>query len=239
MYNFIFDIDDTVYDQLKPFRQAFDKNFQRYSSIPITKLYLFSRKFSDALFDKTEKGEVKLEDMQSYRIIKAFEMFDIQITQEQATKFQNDYQNFQKNIGLLEDIRKTLDYCKEQNVVLGIISNGPSEHQRSKIKQLNLERWVPKQNIFISDELKIAKPDVRIFKYVQNNLNILPESTYYIGDSYENDMIGAKKAGWKAIWSNRRNHYQTDTSWKPDYVIQKDQSLLNIVQHILNDSHFS
>ena len=234
MYTFIFDIDDTVYDQLKPFEKAFNKNFKSYSNISITKLYLFSRKFSDDLFEKTENREVKLEDMQRYRIIKAFDVFDIRITEEQATNFQVDYQSYQKNIELLEDVKKTLDYFSEKNITIGIITNGPSKHQRSKIKRLGLEKWIPKQNIFISDELKIAKPDIRIFEHAQNHLNILPENTYYIGDSYKNDVIGAKKAGWKVIWSNHRNHLQTSEKWKPDYVIKNDQSLLNTVQHILN-----
>ena len=34
MINLIFDIDDTLYDQLKPFKDAFEKVFSEYNDIP-------------------------------------------------------------------------------------------------------------------------------------------------------------------------------------------------------------
>ena len=35
---------------------------------------------------------------------------------------------------------------------------------------------------------------------VENEMGHDPEDSYYIGDSYRNDVVGAKMAGWNAIW---------------------------------------
>ena len=47
-----------------------------------------------------------------------------------------------------------------------------------------------------SSAVGISKPDERIF-------HMVCESGLYVGDSYENDVIGAKKAGWDVIWLNK------------------------------------
>ena len=38
---------------------------------------------------------------------------------------------------------------------------------------------------------------------MQEKLKLPNDSLYYIGDSLENDIVGATNAGWKVIWINR------------------------------------
>lgn len=232
MYSFIFDVDDTVYDQLSPFAQAFEKHFSSYASIPLQDLYLYSRKFSDEVFERTESGKMGKREMHVYRISKAFQMFDVQITTEEALSFQYDYETFQSKIQLLPDVVQALDFCKAKGLPLGVITNGPREHQRSKVKQLGLERWILPEHLFISSEIGIAKPDKRIFEHAQTTMNLHPESTFYIGDSYANDVIGAKQAGWKAIWVNRRGLAPLSTEIRPDYIVDAQHSITEIVSSI-------
>ena len=99
--------------------------------------------------------------------------------------------------------KSILELGKESNVKLGIITNGPSAHQWSKIKALGVERWINKDNIVVSGDYDINKPDVRIFEIMQEKLQLPNDSLYYVGDSLENDIVGANNAGWKAIWINR------------------------------------
>lgn len=233
MYHFIFDLDDTVYDQLKPFKQAFDKNFPNKTNFSVNKLYLLSRKFSDDVFNDTENGKLTLGKMHRYRIMKAFEALQQPITEQQADQFQADYAAYQKQIVLTEDIKNTLNLCKENEILLGMVTNGPAVHQREKIDQLGLKEWISEETIFISSEVKLAKPDKRLFEHVQQTMRIDPSDTYYIGDSYNNDVVGAKKADWKAIWNNPRHNSQPITSIKPDYIIQGNQKLLPLVKQLI------
>ena len=227
----MFDVDDTLYDQVVPFKKAVEKNFLN-NNVDVEKLYQMSRKLSDEVFELTESGEMSLEEMHIYRIQEACKHFGMLISIEDAINFQNDYQNNQKEIELLSDIQDSFDFLLDNNITMGIITNGPKEHQKNKIKQLGLERWIPRENIFISSEVGIAKPDIRIFELVQKKLNLVPNTTYYVGDSFDNDILGASNAGWNTVWSNRKNKKNPNSNIHPTFIINEKNSLLKILNNL-------
>ncbi|MEB7852983.1 HAD-IA family hydrolase [Staphylococcus equorum] len=57
-------------------------------------------------------------------------------------------------------------------------------------------------NIFISEDIGSEKPDSAAFLKVTHMLNIKPEDTIYVGDSWENDVSGSLNVGMKPIWFN-------------------------------------
>ena len=59
--------------------------------------------------------------------------------------------------------------------------------------------------MFISDSIGAAKPDVKAFHTVQKEMKLDPEETWFIGDTFEIDVVGAKNSGWHVIWFNHRN----------------------------------
>lgn len=232
MTTIIFDVDDTLYDQLTPFQQAFDAVFND-PSIPLEELFKYSRIYSDEVFQQSEDGTITKLEMQIYRIRKAMEHFNQQITDEQAIKFQQTYQQYQSQLQLDPRMKEALDWCVEQQVQIGIITNGPAEHQWKKVNCLQLEKWVPKEYIFVSGDLGIAKPDIRVFQQVEQAMQLEKETTYYIGDSYFNDIIGAKRAGWKAIWVNRRNHPTESEEFLPDYLIDNNTNVKQLLLSLI------
>lgn len=234
MINLIFDVDDTLYDQLKPFKDAFNKIFDKYKSISYMELYKKSRKYSDDVFEQTEKGLLSLEDMHVYRISKAFSDYDVEIEREDAIRFQREYASNQGKITISEGMLDVLNFGKKNNITMGIITNGPTKHQSNKIKVLGLEKWIDSKNIFISESMNISKPDFRAFKFVEEKMNIDSNCTYYIGDSLKNDVVGAKGAGWKMIWINRRNNIiPEELEYYPDYEITDDKNLVPLLKDIL------
>ena len=62
---------------------------------------------------------------------------------------------------------------------LGIITNGPSDHQWDKIRALEATRWIPKDHVFISGEHGVAKPERRIFELVQEKLKLQSQEFCY------------------------------------------------------------
>ena len=51
----------------------------------------------------------------------------------------------------------------KEKVTLGIITNGPAQHQWDKVNALGVTEWIPVGHVFISGALGVAKPDKRIF----------------------------------------------------------------------------
>lgn len=83
---------------------------------------------------------------------------------------------------------------------LGIITNGSASQQALKIDRTGLRPYF--DCILISEELGIAKPQKEIFLHACQKLQCLPEECYFIGDSWENDVVGSAAAGMNAVWFN-------------------------------------
>ena len=64
----------------------------------------------------------------------------------------------------------------------------------------------------ISDEIRIQKPDPRIFRYAEQETGATPDTTIMIGDNPDNDIQGALDAGWQAIYLDRKSKPFSSTS---------------------------
>ena len=201
MIGLVFDVDDTLYEQIVPFENAYKSLFDM--DIDMEQFYLLSRHYSDVKFEASRNGEMTMDEYHIYRIQEAAKDLGVTLTDEQALDMQKEYKKNQQKLQMSNTTIGILELVKENDVKLGIITNGPSEHQWSKVKALGVERCIVKENIIVSGDYSINKPDVRIFEIMQEKLQLPIDSLYYIGDSLENDIVGANNAGWKTIWINR------------------------------------
>jgi putative hydrolase of the HAD superfamily len=85
---------------------------------------------------------------------------------------------------------------------LGIVTNGPTEVQRAKLELLGVEDFV--DFAIISEEFGAAKPDPEIFREAVRRCAAEPEDVIFVGDSPEFDIAGARGAGIRQVWVNRR-----------------------------------
>ncbi len=60
------------------------------------------------------------------------------------------------------------------------------------------------EQMLLSSELGHEKPDIRLFRKVEEQLGATPEEILHIGDSERNDGQGPRAAGWHAIVIDRR-----------------------------------
>lgn len=230
----LFDLDDTLYDQAIPFCAAYENVFLRGWEVPVEQLFAASRHYGDQVFEKARTEEMSMEEMYRYRIQKAFEDFQIQITDDEAMEFQRSYAENQYKIQLTEHMRAILDLCREKAAVLGVITNGPSVHQRLKAEALGINRWIAAENILISGDLGYAKPDIRIFLWAEKQMGLIKGDTYYVGDSFDNDIAGASKAGWNTIWMNRRKRENKNQMIKPDICVSDEKELYEVMEQVLD-----
>lgn len=78
------------------------------------------------------------------------------------------------------------------------------EQVRAAFEQVGLGRFFP--NIFTAAELKSTKPGLRFFRAIEARLGRPSHQLVMVGDDYRVDVLGAKSAGWRAVWYNPRVH---------------------------------
>ena len=210
-----FDLDDTLHDHQKPFADALLQIFPMFpEEISLPSVYNSLRHYSDLLWVDYNKSVISLEELRTKRITLALNDFHFPISEAQAIDFQKCYEQELSTISLFSEIPDILTMLKEHQYEIGIITNGPVEHQSNKINALGLRKFFSSDRIFISDGVGIAKPDPRIFLEVAKRCNGEPQEMLYIGDTWKNDVIGPIEAGWQAIWFNHRNR-QRETDHQP------------------------
>lgn len=230
----VFDVDDTMYDQQQPFRNAVKKVVPLVSDIDMGPLYLRFRHHSDENFPKVMAGKWTLEYMRAHRISQSLKDLDYpHITEEEGLYFQQVYEEELDNICLHEEVKKTLDFLTEMNIPLGIITNGPTDHQTKKLNQLQLANWIPSQHMIVSQATGFQKPEKEIFQLAEERFNLTTEKTLYVGDNYDNDVLGAKRAGWQALWFNHRER-KVDGPLNCDIEITSFDQLLETMKVIFS-----
>ena len=107
----------------------------------------------------------------------------------------------QSNMRLVPGVPTLLDALRGR-VKVGVVTNGPSAQQRAKLDQFDIN---PNDldALAISEEVGTRKPDPTIFRYALANLGVPPERVTMLGDSWENDILGALESGLAAVWLNR------------------------------------
>ena len=91
-----------------------------------------------------------------------------------------------------------------------IVSNNLLHEQREKLRDCDLERYV--DVLVVSEEAGVAKPDPRIFTIALERAGVAANEAVMVGDSWANDVEGARAAGIRAVWFNRDGGTPPDAS---------------------------
>ena len=79
---------------------------------------------------------------------------------------------------------------------LGLLSNGSRLPEK-----VGLGTYF--ESVVFAQDHRVAKPDKGIFEVVERQLGVAPAACVLVGDHPLNDVAGAKRAGWRAVWIDR------------------------------------
>ncbi|KTG27257.1 HAD family hydrolase [Haloferax profundi] len=80
---------------------------------------------------------------------------------------------------------------------VGILTNGVPAMQRAKLERHGLDSEVDAVVVSNDPDVAARKPDAGIFEAAEAEL---PADEYvYVGDTHDEDIVGARRAGWDAI----------------------------------------
>lgn len=230
--NIVFDIDDTLYDLMAPFQAAHEKFFASQLPVATAELFIKSRHYSDMILAQEKQGLIAPEDTFAKRIQLTYQDAGLSVSREDARLFEQEYRLRQKEIALFPCMERVLNMCQAARISMAVLTNGNSRGQRRKISALKLERWFDNEHIFISGETGYQKPDVMAFRHIEDRLGYIPEDTWYVGDTYEADIISAHQAGWHSIWFNHRKR-ACRTDIPADVEVQLKEDILDIIRNIV------
>ncbi len=108
---------------------------------------------------------------------------------------------------------------------LGVISNF-NGNLEVVCREFNLDTLL--DLILDSGTLRIEKPDPRIFELALKHLKLNASSCYFVGDSFERDIVPAKQVGLNTVWLCGPDHPRCPEPTKVDYFISSLLELRNI-----------
>jgi putative hydrolase of the HAD superfamily len=149
-----------------------------------SKLNMFNLYLNHAIVLLSNSG-VKMNKMMAFQIVLNW------------LKYKWDFIPFQDGLDILK-------YCKENNYLIGVISNIDKDMADLFLK-LGMKPYV---DFYVtSQEAGCDKPAPGIFNLALKKANLKPGETVYIGDQYESDMLGAQGVGIQGILIDRNNWF--------------------------------
>jgi putative hydrolase of the HAD superfamily len=115
------------------------------------------------------------------------------------------YDGLAEHYRLFDDALPCVDALKERGLLVGLITNNESVHQRAKIAKVGLEGLF--DAVVISGEVGVSKPDAEIFAHACALLDVAASDAMHVGDNRYADAEGAVAAGLRGVWLDRRGQY--------------------------------
>ncbi|WP_268913176.1 HAD family hydrolase [Lentilactobacillus sp. SPB1-3] len=231
----VFDVDDTLYNQEPSFNAAFRSVFNADIDNELLKqLYMNYQKQFYLVQAKACQDQLDLTDSEAnfHSLHHTFKKFDINgLTKETADQFEEEFFNNRENIQLADGLSTIFNQLSTK-FKLGIITNGTNKDQLSKIMKLKLQHWISRDQIITSEDAHAAKPDPLIFTMMNRKFDLRGSEMLYVGSSFDEDIVPAKKAGWQTVWYNPFNGTISDSSAIPDQTVSNIEELKELLTEL-------
>ncbi|MCD6358622.1 MAG: HAD family hydrolase [Dehalococcoidia bacterium] len=129
----------------------------------------------------------------------------IDVSRETATRVITEFFKFTSSFKLFDDVLPTVSKLKEQGLALGMITNNTKEIHKS-CEMLGLTQYLG--TAITSDEVGVGKPDLRIFNAALEQVKVKAEEAMHVGDQYNSDVEGARRAGIQPVLLDRNNNWE-------------------------------
>jgi len=130
---------------------------------------------------------------------------------------------FDMKLVLFDDVTPALTDLKGRGLILGLISNVDRDIT-SLLNELGLASLL--QVVVTSQDVGFNKPQPEIFQEALKRAKVRAAEAIYIGDQYQIDVIGAKKAGMEGVLLDRGGYFAEIND------CPRIQSLTQLVEHL-------
>lgn len=211
----LFDADETLFDFKKSEREAFKKTMLefdiKYDERCHLKIY---HDINAAIWSEFEQGLITQENLKVERFKRLSDSLKISFNE---TNFAKLYSKYLADASFLYDDSIDLIESLNKYYRMTIITNGLISVQDKRIRKSIISKYF--EDIVISEEILISKPNPKIFEHALKNINYVDKSkVLVVGDSLTSDIQGGINFGIDTCWYNP-NKIINETSIKPTYEI--------------------
>lgn len=222
----IFDADETLFDFKKSEKKAFESTIIDFG-IEYEENYHFKvyKEINTAIWKELENGLITQKKLKTERFRRLSKKLNIQFNEvDFATLFMKHLSQasflYEKSEELVKNLTK--------NYRLTIITNGLSAVQDNRIKKSIIAEYF--EDIVVSEEIGISKPNPQIFQHALNNINYTDKNKVLIvGDSLTSDIQGGINFGIDTCWFNPTMNLN-EVGIEPTYVISDLMELKDILK---------
>ena len=237
----IFDLDDTLIDNLENVRYAFTKMIgtqnENYSDNDFKRWYRLDKQFwknwQDGLIElpeqlKNETGKKSDKFLNWLRAQRVLLYYNNKISLEEAIELNNIYMNaLTENVVAIDGAYKTLKYLFNKGYYIIIATNGPKIATRDKLVKIKCIDFV--NEILSADMFGYMKPNKEFFDGIEKTLNNYNVNEYLmIGDSLKSDVGFASICHLDSCWFNK-NKEKLSSDYKPTMIINDLRELIDIL----------
>ena len=227
-----FDLDGTLCDSDTAWNIAQSEMFQllreQYPDVSQEVLTETWKTVHQELFKQLDAGKCSMADVRDARFQCLFQELGLPIDKVMEGLSGFFCSRYLTSLRLYDDVT-VLEELHAYHV--GIITNGAhDEHtdsQLSKVLHLGLSERI--QSLTISGEIGVRKPKIEIFQVACERAGTSPKEALFVGDTVENDIVGANRAGMTSVFINRESDLLTPKTAEeqPDYSISNLHDVLS------------
>lgn len=222
----IFDMDDTLYDEVEYCKSGFRAVAEFIENPPKTPA-------ADHIFNAFQAQFTAGNHTKVFNT--ALEQLGISCDKEFIIKMVKVYRNHKPQITLPEDSRDVLEQLSKK-YKLALLTDGFLPAQQLKVQALKIEKYF--ECIVYTEQLgrEFWKPSPAGFEKIMKNLNAKPQTVVYVADNAKKDFIAPNKLGFFSIQLTRSAGIHTDPppapEAKPKHVINKITKLPELLEKL-------
>lgn len=157
---------------------------------------------------------------------KLFDKYKIDYTMDTIKRLVDEYRGHMPDIRLYNDVIPCITTLKENNMKIGLITDGYSITQKNKINSLEIEHLF--DYIIVTDDYgrDFWKPSPKPFELMKNQLDVEYDEMIYVGDNPEKDFFIQKIHPLYTVRVKRKNNVYNEA----DYLegIKENKTIYNL-----------
>jgi putative hydrolase of the HAD superfamily len=200
------DIDDTVVDWIGPAHDAVVSSIATHRSFAERDPSAVADRFLE-IVEETHAmwmaGELSVDQLRAERIRRLVRETGSEIDPGEATHLAEAYrQAYLAARRPVAGAGELLAEVRRRGAAIVAVTNNLVSEQEDKLRHTNLRHLF--DDLVISEAAGVNKPHRKIFEMALRAADAEPSEAVMLGDSWENDVVGAVGAGIAAAWLDRR-----------------------------------